>query len=124
MCGKIKDAKTKVDIEEHIRFVETIYKMEFDTVFTVPEVEASDPAVLKKRKRDKQLEAFEQLREMANAKVRSMETDIYGELEERFETHRRRLGNIDVDQLLRAGTASAGVTASAPNSREPQLTSL
>lgn len=97
MCGKIKDAKTKVDIEEHICFIKTIYKMEFDTVFTVPELKASDLAVLKKRKHDKWLKIFEHLREIVNAKVRSMETDIYGELEDRFKTHRRELGNIDVD---------------------------
>ena len=41
MCGKLKEAKEKVDLMENIRFVETIYKMEFDTVFTLPEVEAS-----------------------------------------------------------------------------------
>ena len=59
VCGKIKEAKTKVDLEEHIPFVEIIYKMEFDTVFTVPEVEASNKTALKKQKRDKRLETFE-----------------------------------------------------------------
>ena len=48
VCGKIKEAKNKVNLEEHIRFVETIYKMVFDTVFTVPKAEATETAALKK----------------------------------------------------------------------------
>ena len=39
VCGKLKEAKDKIDIEELIRFVKNIYKMEFDAVFTTPEVE-------------------------------------------------------------------------------------
>ena len=35
---KTEQAKTKIDIKELIRYVETIYKMEFDSVFTTPEV--------------------------------------------------------------------------------------
>ena len=116
VCRKVKDAKTKVDIKEHICFIETIYKIEFDNVFTVPEVEASDTTALQKRKCDKRLEIFEKLREAADAKIRAMEMDIYGELEGRFEAHRRRLGEINVDQLLRSGNASASATASAPTS--------
>ena len=109
-------AKTKVDIEELIRFVKTIYKMEFDTVFTVPEVEASETAALKKRKWDKYLKAFEILREAAHGRIRYIEEDIYGEVESRFENHRRRLGDIDFDHLLRAGTAGPSATTSTPTS--------
>ena len=56
------------------------------------------------------------LREAAHDMIRSMEEDIYGEVESRFENHRRRLGDIDVDRLLRAGAASASATVSAPTS--------
>ena len=38
--------------------------MDFDDVFTIPEVEAAESHVIKKRKRDKRLEAFEVLREV------------------------------------------------------------
>ena len=44
VCGRIKEAKEKVDLTEHIRFVETIYKMTFEMVFTLPEAEATDMA--------------------------------------------------------------------------------
>ena len=40
VCGKLKEANDKIDIKELIRFVENIYKMEFDVVFTTPEVGA------------------------------------------------------------------------------------
>ena len=38
ICGKIKEAKTKIDLEELIHFMDTIYKMDFDDVFTAPEI--------------------------------------------------------------------------------------
>ena len=101
-----------MDLTEHIRFLKTIYKMTFETVFTVPEAEATDTAAQKKRKHDKYQEIFERLREAADAKIRAMEVDIYGELESRFEAHRLRVGDLDIDQLLRAGTASASATTS------------
>ena len=88
--------------------------MEFDFVFTTPEVEASEIQALKKRKRDKHLEVFEILKDAAHERIRAMEEDIYGEVESRFENHRRRLGDIDVDRLLRAGTA--GPSATTPTS--------
>ena len=50
--------------------------MEFDTVFTVPEVKVSETAAQKKRKRDKRLKVFEKLREAANDRIRSMEDNI------------------------------------------------
>ena len=56
------------------------------------------------------------LREAAHDRIRSMEEDIYGEVESRFDNQRRRLGDIDVDCLLRAGAASASVNISAPTS--------
>ena len=89
--------------------------MEFDTIFTVPEVEASETAAQKKRKRDKRLEVFEMLREASHDRIRFMEEEIYEELESRFKKH-RRLGDIDVDSLLRAGAASTSATVSAPTS--------
>ena len=48
VCGRIKEAKEKVDLTEKIRFIETIYKMNFETVFIVPEGEATDTAAQKK----------------------------------------------------------------------------
>ena len=53
--------------------------MEFDSVFTTSKVEAAETQALKKRKRDKHLEAFEILREAAHERIRAMEEDIYGE---------------------------------------------
>lgn len=49
VCGKLKEVKDKIDIEELIRFVKNIYRMEFYVVFTTPEVEASETQALKKR---------------------------------------------------------------------------
>ena len=51
ICGKIKESKTKIDLEELIAFVETIFKMDFDDVFKVPEIEATETQVIKKRKK-------------------------------------------------------------------------
>ena len=92
--------------------------MKFDSVFTTPKVEAAETQAQKKRKRDKCLEVFEILREAAHERVRAMEDDITGEVEGRFELHRMRLGDIDVDRLLRAKTAGASVTTSAPTSHK------
>ena len=92
--------------------------MDFDDVFKVPEIESAETQVMKKRKRDKRLEAFEVLRVAANARVRSMEEDICVEVEGRYELHRMRLGDIDVDCLLRAGTSGPSATASAPTSHK------
>ena len=61
ICGKIKEAKAKIDLEELIAFVETIFKMDFDDVFKVPEIEAAESQAIKKRKTDKHLEGFEVL---------------------------------------------------------------
>ena len=99
--------------------METIFKMDFNDVFRVPEIEATETQGIKKRKRDKRLEAFEILRAAANARVRSMEEDICVEVEGRYELHRARLGDIDVDRLLRAGTSGPSATALAPTTNKP-----
>ena len=96
----------------------TIYKMVFDDVFTAPEIESAETQAMKKRKRDKHLKAFEVLRVAANARVRSMEEDICAEVEGRYELHRMRLGDIDVDRHFRAGSSGASATASAPTSHK------
>ena len=95
--------------------------MKFDTVFTVPEAEATETAALKKQKHDKWLEIFEKLREAADAKIRAMEVDISGELESRFKAHRKRLGDIDVDRLQRAGNASGSANVSSPTSHRASI---
>lgn len=59
---------------------------------------------------------FEILTDTAHERIRAMEEDIYGEVESRSENHRKRLGDIDVDHLLRAGTAGPSATTSAPTS--------
>ena len=80
--------------------------MDFDDVFTTPEVESEET------------QAFEVLREAAHERVRAMEEDIYSEVEGRYELHRMRLGDIDVDRLIRAGTSGPSATASAPTSQK------
>ena len=92
--------------------------MEFDEVFTLPKIESAETPAMMKRKRDKHVEAFEVLRVAANARVRSIEEDIYSEVEGRYELHRIRLGDIDVNRLLRAGTSGLSATASAPTSHK------
>ena len=51
-------------------------------------------------------------------RVRAIEEDIYHEVEGRYELHRRRLGDIDVNHLLKAGTSGPSATASAPTSHK------
>ena len=87
ICGKIKDAKTKIEMEELLGFVERIFTMDFEDVFKAPEIEASETPAHRKRKRDKRLEAFEVLRISAHVRVRSIEEDVTSEVEGRFELH-------------------------------------
>ena len=79
--------------------MEKIYRMDFDDVFTVPEIVSAETLAMRKRKRDKCLKVFEVVRVAANARVRSIEEDIYSEVEGRFELHRMRLGDIEVGHL-------------------------
>ena len=53
ICARIKEAKEKVDLVEHVKFVEAIHSISIDTVFNMPEAEVGDTPVLCKRKRDK-----------------------------------------------------------------------
>ena len=69
ICGKIKEAKTKIEMEELLGFVEKIFTMDFEDVFKAPEIEASETPALRKRKRDKRLEAFEVLRQSRRTSV-------------------------------------------------------
>ena len=108
-----------IDMEELLGFLEKIFTMDFEDVFTAPEIESSETPALRKRKRDKCLKAFEVLRVAAHERVRAIEEDIHNEVEGRFELHRLRLGDIDVDRLLRAGTSGPSTTASAPTSSRP-----
>ena len=63
-------------MEELLGFVEKIFTMDFEDVFTAPEIESSQTQALRKRKRDKRLEAFEVLRVAAHERVRAIEEDI------------------------------------------------
>ena len=81
ICGKSKEAKTKIEMEELLVFLERIFTMDFEDVFKVPEIESADTPALHKRKRDKRLEAFEVLRISAHARVRSIEKDVSSEVE-------------------------------------------
>ena len=112
ICGKNKEVKEKIEMVELLGFVEKIFTMDFEDVFKAPEIEASETPALRKRKRYKRLEAFEVLRISAHVRVRSIEEDVTSEVEGRFELHRARLGDIDVDRLLRAGTSGPSGTAS------------
>ena len=65
ICGKVKEAKEKIEMVELLGFAEKIFTMEFEDVFKAPEAESSETPALRKRKRDKRLEAFEILRASA-----------------------------------------------------------
>ena len=58
ICVKIKEAKTKIEMEELLGFVEKIFTMDFEDVFKAPEIESSETPALRKRKRDKHLKGF------------------------------------------------------------------
>ena len=60
----------------------------------------------------RRLEAFEILKLAAYSKVRSIEEEVSAEVEARFELHRARLGDINVERLLRTGTLGPSGTAS------------
>ena len=42
ICALIKDAKEKIDLVEHVKFVEAILSMSMDAVFNTPEAEVGD----------------------------------------------------------------------------------
>ena len=121
ICAKIKEAKTKIEMEELLGFVEKIFTMDFEDIFKAPEIDSYETPALQKRKRDKHLEAFEVLRVAAHERVRAIEEDIHNEVEGRFELHRLRLGDIDVDRQLRAGTSGPSATASSPTLSKTSL---
>ena len=108
-------------MEEILPFAEKIYGIDFEQVFKVPATEIDESDVQKKRKRLRRLEAFEILKLAAYSKVRSMEEEVSNEVEARFKLHRARLGDINVERLLRAGTSdpSGTVTSQASTSSRP-----
>ena len=99
-------------MEEILAFTEKIFQIDFEQVFRIPTIEGDETATLRKRKREKRLEAFEVLKVAAYARVRSMEEEVTAEVEARFELHQARLGDIDMKRLLRTGASGPSGTAS------------
>ena len=93
-------------------FTEKIFQMDFEQVFRIPTIENDNTPALRKRKREKRREAFEVIKLAAYARVRSMEEEVTAEVEARFELHRARQGDIDVEHLLRTGASGPSGTAS------------
>ena len=87
ICGKVKEAKNKIEMEELLAFAEKMFTMDFEDVFKIPVIKDDDTITLRKRKREKRLEAFEVLKVAAYARVRSIEEDISSEVEARFELY-------------------------------------
>ena len=80
ICGKVKEAKYKIEMEEILAFAEKIFQIDFEQVFRIPTIEGDETAPLRKRKREKRLEAFEVLKVAAYARVRSMEEEVTAEV--------------------------------------------
>ena len=121
ICDNINKAKFRIEAEELLSIAEKIYDIEFETVFKLPANKVEDADVTKKRKRIKRQESFEALKLLAFTKVRTMEEEVMNEVETRYEVHRKRLGEVNVDRLLRAGPAgpSAPGTSQASTSVKP-----
>ena len=92
-------------------FTEKIYGIKFDQVFSLPTIEAEETDAMKKRKRGRRLEAFEILKHAAYAKVREVDDEVTAEIEAWYEMYRARLGDLDVDKLLKTGTGGPSGTA-------------
>ena len=73
ICGNVREAKYKIEMEEMLPFAEKIYGITFEQVFKIPTIEAEETDAMKKRKRGRRLEAFEILKHAAYARVRSMD---------------------------------------------------
>ena len=108
----MREAKYKIEMEELLAFAEKIFTINFEQVFKVPIIEGDETVAQRKRKRERRLEAFEILKVAAYSRVRSMKEEVTAEVEARFELHRARLGDIDVERLLRTGTWGPSGTAS------------
>ena len=93
-------------------FAEKIFQIDFQDVFKIPAIKNDDTPALRKRKRENRLEAFEVIKLAAYARVMSLEEEVTAEVEARYELHRARLGEIDVERLLRIGTSGPSGTAS------------
>ena len=93
-------------------FIPKMFQIDFDDVFKIPIIEGDETAALRKCKREKRLEAFKVLKVAAYARVRSIEEEVSDEVEAPFELHQARLGDIDVERLLRTGTSGPSGTAS------------
>ena len=104
ICGNVQQAKFKIEMEEMLPFTEKIYGIKFDQVFGLPTIETDKTDAMKKRKRGRRLEAFEILKHAAFAKVRELDDEVTAEIEARYELYRARLGDLDVDKLLKSGT--------------------
>merc|ERR1711867_157157 len=101
ICGNVREAKYKIEMEEMLPFTEKIYGITFDQVFSLPTIEAEETDAMKKRKRGMRLEAFEILKHAAYAKVREVADEVTAEIEARYEIHRARLGDLDIERLLK-----------------------
>ena len=51
ICGNVREAKYKIEMEEMLPFAEKIYGITFDQVFNLPTIEAEETDAMKKRKR-------------------------------------------------------------------------
>ena len=127
ICDNINKAKFRIEAEELLSLAQKIYDVEFETVFKLPANEAEDAESTKKRKRIRRQECFEALKLLAFARVRTVKEEVMNEVETRYEVHRKRLGEVNIERLLRAGPAgpsAPGTSQASTSSKTPQFKPL
>ena len=111
ICDNINKAKFKIETEELLSVAQKINDVQFDVVFKLPANEVEDGETIKKRKRKNRKECFESLKSLAFERVRTLEEEVSNEVETRYEVHRTRLGEVNIERLLRAEAAGPNAPA-------------
>ena len=111
-CGNIQEAKHKLEMVEMLPFTERVYGVTFDQVFSLPTAEQEETDAMRKRKRLRRVDAFEKLRLLAFDKVRELDNNVTVEIEERYEWYLAKIGDIEVDRLLKSGSGGPSGAAS------------